>query len=116
MRLIPAEKIKAENPALVKRLGKNRKEGFVIEAAHPIRVGGRIVGALYGAVLLNNNTVIVDQHVQPAVQGAASIAAETSASLPFIKVTRRSVLTLKGKDGQLLLGTRGRRANANENP
>lgn len=60
VRVMSSETLSQENPALGKRLGK-AKEGLVLEAAHPLTLGRKTVGALYGGRLLNHNEFVVNR-------------------------------------------------------
>ena len=57
---MPVERFTRENPALVRRLAEtSEKRGMVIEAAHPIISDKKVVGVLYGGILVNANEPIV---------------------------------------------------------
>ncbi len=57
---MPFERISKENPALVDRLLEfSDKTGLVIQAAHPILSDSKIIGVLYGGILLNSNHAVV---------------------------------------------------------
>ncbi|MEW6348983.1 MAG: response regulator [Thermodesulfobacteriota bacterium] len=58
---MPLERIAKENPALIQRLlESSTRTGLVIEAAHPIVSESKIIGVLYGGILLNGNQPIVE--------------------------------------------------------
>ncbi|MFH1114228.1 MAG: response regulator [Pseudomonadota bacterium] len=104
VRLITVERLKLENPALVKLLGGNQTEGMIVESAHALKVGEKVVGTLYGGVLLNNNNGIVDSVSNLLFKGNKYIGKE----LGFVTIYQgdRAVSTsLRGKDGYPLVGT-----------
>jgi DNA-binding response OmpR family regulator/HAMP domain-containing protein len=59
--ILSVERLSQENPSLIKRLpGKNLKSCMVFEAAYPLKQDSSVVGTLYGGILINGNTRIVD--------------------------------------------------------
>jgi FixJ family two-component response regulator/HAMP domain-containing protein len=70
MRLIPAERLSNENPALIRRLAEGLdKKGMILETAHPLLVDTKVSGTLYGGILLNHNDVMVDRMSQTLFRG-----------------------------------------------
>jgi FixJ family two-component response regulator/HAMP domain-containing protein len=70
IRVLPASQVAQENPALRQRLAdKSANECMILEAIHPLTVDGKIVGTIYGGVLVNQNNSIVDTISQRLFQG-----------------------------------------------
>lgn len=103
-RLIPVARIVAENPALGARLGKDMKEGLVVEAAHPLKAGGKTIGVLYGGVLLNNNSAIVDR-ISGLLFKGGKYAGRDIGFVTVYQGDRSISTTLKGQDGSPVVGT-----------
>jgi DNA-binding response OmpR family regulator/HAMP domain-containing protein len=62
IRTATAGSLAAENPGLLKQLGGDPSgKAMVIEAAKPLVVDNRVIGVLYGGVVLNNNRLVVDR-------------------------------------------------------
>lgn len=103
--LIPAERLRLENPALDKLLGPNQEEGMIVESAHALKVGEKVVGVLYGGVLLNNNTVIVDRVSNLLFKGN-KYAGKELGFVTLYQGDRAISTTLRGDDGYPLVGTK----------
>ena len=70
IRVLPMTQIAQENPALRERIAdKSVSECMILEAIHPLIVDGKIVGVIYGGVLVNQNKSIVDTISQKLFQG-----------------------------------------------
>jgi DNA-binding response OmpR family regulator/HAMP domain-containing protein len=105
IRLIPVKVLAAENPALIRRLKGMDKEGMVILAAYPLTVGERTVGALYGGVLLNDNSLIVDRISKLLFKGG-KYAYKDIGFVTIYQGDQAISTTLKGKDSLPLIGTK----------
>ncbi len=103
--LIPVERLRLENPSLEKLLGAKEQEGLVVESAYPFKVGKKVVGTLYGGVLLNNNNVIVDRVSNLLFKGN-KYGGKDLGFVTIYQGDRVISTTLKGQDGYPLVGTK----------
>ncbi len=103
LRVLSAEAISAENPTLLRRIGDKTREALVIEAAHPLTIGTRIAGSLYGGICLNNNTLLVNRINQQVFHG--KIHQDQSLGEVTIYLGDSAVsTTFSGRDGLPLVG------------
>jgi two-component system NtrC family sensor kinase len=82
------------------------RAGMALVAAAPVRDGaGRVVGAIYGGVLLNRNNTLVDRIRQIVYEGVRFDGQEVGSATLFLGDTRiaTNVMTLAGERA---LGTR----------
>ncbi|MDQ7782648.1 MAG: response regulator [Desulfomonilaceae bacterium] len=103
--LVPVERLKRENPLLVKLIGETEKEGMIVGSAYPLKVDGKVVGALYGGELLNNNNVIVDRVSNLLFKGN-KYAGKDLGFVTIYQGDRVVSTTLRGKDGYPLVGAK----------
>jgi FixJ family two-component response regulator/HAMP domain-containing protein len=103
IRVLSVDRLKAENPALPRRLPEGLSAGMVIEAAHSLMDGDRVVGTLYAGIMLNNNRVIVDRIRQQLFRGEGDGKTDLGKVTLYQETTAIST-TLKGADGKLLIG------------
>ncbi len=97
--------LKSENPNLVKSFtNKDITEGMVFESAQPVIIDKQIKAVVYGGVLINNNTPLVDRIAQLIFKGEVY----NKKAIGFVSIFqgyRTIATTLKGKDGRPLSGT-----------
>lgn len=104
MRLVPIDRLALENPSLLHRVArKKEKAGLVMEAAYPIQVDSKIVGVVYGGLVLNGNELIVERIAHQLFRG------EKYNGLPLGYVAvyqgmQAVSTTLKGPDGLPVVG------------
>ncbi len=104
VKLVSSERLAAENPALIQKLGAEAKTGMVIEAAHPLLIGGKTAATLYGGILLNNNALIADRISHRLFRGEVYDTKEVG-YVSIYQGDRTISTTLKGKEGLPLVGT-----------
>lgn len=104
MRLVSTARLGLENPSLIRRVGKNdEKAGLVMEAAYPIQVDSKIVGVVYGGIVLNNNDLIVERIAHQLFRGDKY----NGIPIGYVAVyqgTQAVGTTLKGPDGLPVVG------------
>jgi two-component system NtrC family sensor kinase len=80
--------------------------GMAIMAAAPVRdAGGRVVGAIYGGVLLNRHNILVDRIRQIVYEGVRFEGQEVGTATLFLGDTRIATNVMTDK-GERALGTR----------
>jgi DNA-binding response OmpR family regulator/HAMP domain-containing protein len=102
VRLMSAARITLENPALVPRLGQKLTEGMVLEAAHPLMIGKKVAGTLYGGRLLNQDAFVVNRIARQIFRGPSD-EIRAVGHVTIFYLDQAISTTLKGKDGQPLL-------------
>jgi len=117
--VLPAEVLARENPALLERARlalvetprarpPSRAEetaGMVLVAAAPVRAAdGRILGVLYGGILLNRNLELVDRIWEVIFKGDRFDGQEVGTVTLFLKDARIAT-TVRDAKGQRALGT-----------
>jgi two-component system NtrC family sensor kinase len=109
----------AENPYLAERAhiplaagddstlrsGKEETSGMVMAAAVPVFEGSRLVGVLYGGVLLNRSETLVDTVRGTVFQGETYKGRSVGAATIFLGDARISTNVMTA-DGERALGTR----------
>jgi DNA-binding response OmpR family regulator/HAMP domain-containing protein len=104
VRIMSVSRLSQENPALLEKLrGKDAETCMVMEAAHPLTVGSKVVGTLFGGVLINNNKLLVDRISQRLFKGEMYATRDVG----FVTIYQDDVAissTLRGKDGLPLVG------------
>ena len=69
-RITEVESLSDDNPTLYQRLGQSGvKKAMILESAYPIMHESRVIGAIYGGILLNNNNMIVDRIAKRLFRG-----------------------------------------------
>ena len=82
------------------------RSGMVMVSAAPVRDGaGRIIGALYGAILLNNNNALVDKIKDIVYEGVKFHGTDVGTATLFLGDTRIATNVL-ASDGARAIGTR----------
>jgi two-component system, NtrC family, sensor kinase len=82
------------------------RSGMVMVSAAPVRdATGRIVGALYGAVLLNNNNVLVDKIKDIVYEGVKFNGKDVGSATLFLGDTRIATNVI-ASSGSRAIGTR----------
>lgn len=82
------------------------RSGMVMVAAAPVRDGsGRVIGALYGAVLLNNNNQLVDKIKKIVYEGVKFHGTDVGSATLFLGDTRIATNVL-ASNGVRAIGTR----------
>jgi len=82
------------------------RSGMVMVSAAPVRdASGRVIGALYGAVLLNNNNQLVDKIKEIVYEGVKFNGTDVGTATLFLGDTRIATNVL-GTDGLRAIGTR----------
>jgi signal transduction histidine kinase len=80
--------------------------GMVMVSAAPVRdAAGRVVGALYGAILLNNNNALVDKMKDLVYEGVKFNGADVGSATLFLGDTRIATNVLSSS-GSRAIGTR----------
>lgn len=80
--------------------------GMVMVSAAPVRDGkGRVIGALYGAVLLNNNNVLVDKIKEIVYEGVKFNGTDVGSATLFLGDTRIAT-NVPTSTGSRAIGTR----------
>lgn len=103
IRVLSMDRLKAENPALARRLAEGLSSGMVMVAAHSLVDGDRVVGTLYGGIVLNNNRVVVDRIAQQLFRGASDGKTELG-KVTLYQENSAITTTLKGPDGKPVVG------------
>ncbi len=69
-RIMSRERILSENPELKSKIADDGlKDCMVLESAHPLVINGSVVGVLYGGILLNGRTSLVENISQKVFRG-----------------------------------------------
>lgn len=117
--VLPAELLARENPALVERARlklvptprakpltrSEETTGMVLVAAAPVRgANGRILGVLYGGILLNRNLELVDRIWEVIFKGDRFDGQEVGTVTLFLNDVRIAT-TVRDSSGQRALGT-----------
>ena len=112
--LLSPHSLQAENPALVERAripmhdsgsGTYEERGLVLLATAPWRnADGRVVGMLYGGILLNNNLALVDR-LRQIIYGEETFAGRQLGSATIFLDDVRVATTIRLADGSRALGT-----------
>lgn len=104
LRLASIERLVLENPALLHRVGKSPENaGLVMEAAYPVHVDSKVVGVIYGGIVLNGNELIVERISHQLFRGEKY----NGVPVGYVAVYQGSkavATTLKGADGLPLTG------------
>jgi two-component system, NtrC family, sensor kinase len=118
--VLSANQLAAENPDLARRAvisvvstphsrpraSTEEHSGMVMVSAAPVRdAAGRIVGALYGAVLLNNNNVLVDKIKDIVYERVKFNGIDVGSATLFLGDTRIATNVL-ASSGARAIGTR----------
>jgi two-component system, NtrC family, sensor kinase len=118
--VLSANQLAAENPDLERRAtipvvstphARPRattveRSGMVMVSAAPVRdTGGKIIGALYGAVLLNNNNVLVDKIKDIVYEGVKFNGTDVGSATLFLGDTRIATNVMTSL-GTRAIGTR----------
>jgi two-component system NtrC family sensor kinase len=98
--MIPAAEITALNEGLKTAVAK----GLAIGAAVPIRHNGRVLGTVYGGVLLNRDTVFVDQVGETVFRNEVYKGRNVGTSTIFLQAQRIST-NVMNQNGKRALGT-----------
>ena len=82
------------------------KSGLIMVSAAPLRnQAGKVIGALYGAVLLNNNNALVDKIKEIVYEGVQFNGVDVGNSTIFLGDTRIAT-NVRTSDGARAIGTR----------
>lgn len=104
VRVMAVNRLAQENPALMKKLpAQGVASCMVIEAAHPLTIGSKVAGTLYGGVLINNNSLLVDRISQRLFKGEVYAKRDVGFVTIYQGDTAIST-TQRGKDGLPLVG------------
>jgi len=118
--ILSASQLAAENPELARRAiipvvstphsrpraSTEERSGMVMVSAAPVRdAAGRIVGALYGAILLNNNNVLVDKIKDIVYERVKFNGIDVGSATLFLGDTRIATNVL-ASSGARAIGTR----------
>jgi len=88
------------------RASSVERSGMVMVSAAPVRnASGKVIGALYGAVLLNNNNQLVDKIKDIVYEGVKFNGTDVGTATLFIGDTRIATNVL-ATSGQRAIGTR----------
>ena len=88
------------------RAGTTERSGMVMVSAAPLRdAAGRIVGALYGGVLLNNNNALVDKIKEIVYEGVQFNGTDVGSATIFLGDTRIATNVRADNDARAI-GTR----------
>jgi two-component system, NtrC family, sensor kinase len=118
--VLSSDRLRAENPELARRAAiavvstpharkpasSLERSGMVMICAAPVRdASGRVVGALYGAVLLNNNNALVDKIKKIVYEGVVFNGRDVGNATLFLGDTRIAT-NVMASDGARAIGTR----------
>ncbi|MBM3301154.1 MAG: hypothetical protein FJY85_14510, partial [Deltaproteobacteria bacterium] len=104
VRLVPLQRLVHENPSLSQRLGTvDNKMGMVFESAYPLKLNDKIVGSVYGGIVLNNSGV-TDRISQLLFKGEKH-AGKDLGSITIYLGNEAISTTLKGPNGLPLFGS-----------
>ena len=118
--ILTGDQLAAENPELARRAtisvvptphAKARastveRSGMVMVSAAPVRdASGRVIGALYGALLLNNSNVLVDKIKEIVYEGVKFKGRDVGGATLFLGDTRIATNVLTSS-GARAIGTR----------
>ena len=118
--VLTGEQLAAEHPELARRAtisvvstpharprsSSVEHSGMVMVSAAPVRdASGRVIGALYGAVLLNNNNALVDRIKKIVYEGVEFEGADVGNATIFLGDTRIATNVLRS-GGARAIGTR----------
>lgn len=85
---------------------KSERSGMLLVASAPLKDSrGRIVGALYGGVLLNGNNAVVDRIKKIVYEGVQFEGQDVGTATIFLDDTRIST-NVQTRDGKRAIGTR----------
>ncbi len=85
---------------------KSERSGMLLVASAPVRDhGGKIVGALYGGVLLNGNNTVVDRIKKIVYEGVQFEGKDVGTATIFLDDTRIST-NVQTSDGKRAIGTK----------
>lgn len=85
IQVISRDRLIKENPNLARRLGDQSSSGMVMVAAQSLMDGDRILGVLYGGMVLNNTQVLVDRIARQVFQRANDEKIEVGAVILYQK-------------------------------
>jgi DNA-binding response OmpR family regulator/HAMP domain-containing protein len=98
MRLAEVKVIIEENPTLAQRFGvKVPQKGLMLVAAYPIFLESKVIGVIYGGILINNNHLIVERIAHRLFQDTA----HKDTGLGFVAIFQGSEAissSLRGQD------------------
>ncbi|GFO61549.1 two-component sensor histidine kinase [Geomonas silvestris] len=118
--VLTANQLAAESPDLARRAaisvvstpharpraGTEEHSGMVMVSAAPVRnASGEVIGALYGATLLNNNNHLVDRIKQIVYEGVKFHGTDVGTATIFLGDTRIAT-NVMASNGQRAIGTR----------
>lgn len=106
VRLMPVAELASENPSVVRQFREtDTNEAMVFEAACPIMIDRQVKAVLYGGVLINHNRPLVERIFQLIFKG--DVYNDKPIGYVCIFQDDKTVTTtLKGKDGEPLVGLR----------
>jgi DNA-binding response OmpR family regulator/HAMP domain-containing protein len=105
VRLVPMAKLIQENPSLRQRLGSiDNRSGMVFESAYPLKLNDKLVGSVYGGIVLNNNNEIAERISQLLFKGE-QYADKDVGSVTIYQGGEAISTTLKGPDGLPRVGS-----------
>jgi two-component system, NtrC family, sensor kinase len=118
--ILTGEQLAAEYPELARRAtipvvstphsrpraSTVERSGMVMVSAAPVRdAAGRVIGALYGAILLNNNNALVDKIKEIVYEGVKFNGTDVGSATLFLGDTRIATNVL-ASSGDRAIGTR----------
>lgn len=95
----------ADTPYARPTTKREETRGLVMVAAAPVRDGTRIIGAIYGGVLLNRNNALVDRIKGTVFRNEEYEGRATGTATVFLDDCRIAT-TVRGRSGDRALGTR----------
>lgn len=106
LKLLPISRLASENPALSRRIGKTEDGmGMVLQAAYPIVMDNKVAAVVYGGVVLNNNSLIVDRMAYRLFKGEV-YGKRPIGYVSIYEGTGAISTTLKGDNALPLVGVR----------
>ncbi|WP_240744802.1 cache domain-containing protein [Desulforhopalus sp. IMCC35007] len=102
--LIKAQIATSENLPAQKDLKSAVAQGLAVGAAVPVRLDGKVIGAVYGGVLLNGDTSFVDQVGETVFRNEVYKGRNVGTSTIFLNAQRIST-NVMNRNGERALGT-----------
>lgn len=104
--LVAVSRLGRENPSLVQRLTTSPgNAAMVVESAYAVKSKDKIIGALYGGIVLNNNNAIVDRMAGLLFEGQKYLGKDVGC-VTIYQGSQAVSTTLKGRKGLPFLGSK----------